>query len=64
MLNSIVINPIRRMSEKANEISMGALNVEELEITGSGEISTLSQSFNRMHRSLASAVKMLDELEE
>ena len=64
MLNSIVITPIRRMSEKANEISMGSLNVEELEIKGSGEISMLSQSFNRMHRSLASAVKMLDEMEK
>jgi len=63
MLSSIVINPIKRMSAKANEISMGALQVEELQPKGAKEIVTLGQSFNRMHRSLANAVKMLDEAE-
>ena len=61
LLNIVVINPIKQMSAKANEVSMGALDVEELEVGGSGEIATLGQSFNRMHRSLVNAVNMLDE---
>lgn len=61
MLGAIVINPLKRLSNKANEISLGALEAEELPPKGAKEISTLGHSFNRMHRSLANAVKMLDE---
>lgn len=63
MLSRVVINPIKKMAAKANEISMGALEAEELEVKGTKEIVTLGQSFNRMHRSLANAVKMIDEAE-
>ncbi|MCB1792119.1 MAG: DUF3365 domain-containing protein [Gammaproteobacteria bacterium] len=63
LLNAIVISPIKRMSAKANEISMGALDVAELEVKGKDEIATLGQSFNRMHRSLNSAMTMLDDME-
>lgn len=61
LLHIVVIKPVKRMSEKAEEVSMGALEVEELEIKGKDEISSLGQSFNRMHRSLGNAVKLLDE---
>lgn len=61
MLHFIVIKPVRAMSAKADEISMGDLNVEELSVSGRDEISSLGRSFNRMHRSLSNAVKMLDE---
>lgn len=61
VLSRLVIGPIERMADKANQISMGALAVEELDVKGAREITALGQSFNRMHRSLASAVKMLDE---
>lgn len=61
MLSRVVINPIKQMAAKANEISMGALESEELKVKGAKEIVTLGQSFNRMHRSLANAVKMIDE---
>jgi HAMP domain-containing protein len=63
MLHYIVIRPIKVMSDKANEISLGALNVAEVEVKGKDEIAVLGQSFNRMHRSLANAVRMLDETE-
>ncbi len=63
MLHYIVIKPIKVMSDKANEISLGALNVPELQVKGKDEIAVLGQSFNRMHRSLANAVRMLDETE-
>jgi protein-histidine pros-kinase len=49
------------MSAKADEISMGDLTVEELAVKGNDEIASLGRSFNRMHRSLSNAVKMLDE---
>jgi nitrate/nitrite-specific signal transduction histidine kinase len=63
LLNMIVISPIKRMSIQANEISMGALDVAELAVKGKDEIATLGQSFNRMHRSLVSAMTMLDDIE-
>jgi len=53
------------MSGKADEVSLGALNVEEIKVTSNDEMGSLARSFNRMHRSLDNAVKMLDEsLEE
>lgn len=61
MLDFIVVRPVKRLSAKANEVSLGALEAEEMTVKGNDEISSLTQSFNRMHRSLASAVKMLDE---
>jgi len=61
MLNYIVIKPVRQLSEKANEVSMGSLEAEEMPVKGKDEISSLTKSFNRMHRSLANAVRMLDE---
>ncbi len=61
MLHFIIIKPVRAMSAKADEISMGNLDVDELSVSGKDEISSLGRSFNRMHRSLNNAVKMLDE---
>lgn len=61
MLHYIVIKPVRAMSAKADEISLGDLSVEELNVKGNDEIASLGRSFNRMHRSLNNAVKMLDE---
>lgn len=61
LLHFVVIKPVRAMSSKADEISLGNLNVEELDVTGKDEISSLGRSFNRMHRSLSNAVQMLDE---
>ena len=60
LLHYIVIKPVRAMSSKTDEISMGNLDVEELSVSGKDEISSLGRSFNRMHRSLANAVKMLE----
>lgn len=61
LLHFIVIKPVQAMSSKADEISLGNLNVEELSVKGKDEISSLGRSFNRMHRSLSNAVQMLDE---
>ena len=61
LLHLFVIKPVKNMADNANRVSMGALDAAELEVKGKDEISILAQSFNRMHRSLANAVKILDE---
>ncbi len=64
LLNIIVVSPIRRVSAKADQVSMGDLAVDELELSGNDEITSLSRSFNRMHRSLNNAMSMLDDEDE
>lgn len=61
MLHYLVIRPVRSMSDKANEVSMGALEAEELQVKGNDEIASLGKSFNRMHRSLANSLRLLDD---
>jgi methyl-accepting chemotaxis protein len=61
MLHYVVIKPLRNVSAKADEVSMGGLNVAELQITGKDEVASIGRSFNRMHRSLKNALKMLDD---
>jgi len=56
-----VIRPVRRLSAAANLISTGNMDVPELPVHGKDEISVLADSFNRMHRSLTRAMKMLEE---
>ena len=61
LLYYAVVRPIRRLSENADTISKGQINVPELEIKGSDEVSVLAAAFNRMHRSLAAAIKMIED---
>jgi HAMP domain-containing protein len=63
ILQFIIIKPVRNMAKIADRVSMGDLETAEFEIKGKDEISSLAQSFNRMHRSLTNAIKMLDETE-
>jgi protein-histidine pros-kinase len=60
LLNRYVISPVTRMAKTAEAVSMGDASVAEFEYPGSDEISSLSRSFNRMRRSLDSAMKMLE----
>ena len=55
-----VLRPVARLAATADEISKGNLDVPELEVTGKDELSVLSAAFNRMHRSLVAAMKMLE----
>lgn len=57
----IVIRPLHRVSQAADRISKGETDLPELEANGSDEISDVTASFNRMHVSLAKALKMLDQ---
>jgi protein-histidine pros-kinase len=56
-----VVRPVAAMSAAADAISRGELGVPELEVKGKDEMSALADSFNRMHRSLSKAMKLLDE---
>ena len=59
LLNRLIIGPIRRMSQAADEISTGNFEIPEFEAGGKDEISGLARSFNRMRRSLEQAMKMI-----
>lgn len=59
-LHYIVIRPVKRISQVADEVSMGDLDAAEYEHKSKDEIGTLSASFNRMRRSLTSAMRMID----
>lgn len=59
LLHFIVVRPVKRMASIANAVSLGDLGAEEYEKRGSDEISVLSAAFNRMRRSLESAMQLL-----
>jgi methyl-accepting chemotaxis protein len=65
MLNIIlywtVVRPVSRFAASADEISKGNMAVPELEVKGRDEIATLAEAFNRMHRSLARAIRILEQ---
>ncbi len=61
MLSRIVLKPVSVMSEISEQVSMGDFSADEYVKKGNDEISSLSESFNRMRRSLDSAMKLLDE---
>ena len=56
----IVIRPLQRVSQAADLISKGDTDQPELQVRGSDEIADVTASFNRMHVSLAKALKMLE----
>jgi len=61
MLMFIVVNPVRKLAGVADEVSLGKIDTAEFNVKGRDEIAVLAQSFNRMKKSLAQALKMLDE---
>lgn len=56
-----ILRPIRRLSQMADEVSTGNLEVPEVRIRSRDEVGRLAGSFNRMRISLVKALKMLDE---
>ncbi len=61
MLSRIVLKPVSVMSKISEQVSMGDFSADEYVKKGKDEISSLSESFNRMRRSLNSAMKLLDD---
>jgi protein-histidine pros-kinase len=60
LLLFLIVRPVAHLSAMADQISLGNLETPELPITGRDEIAILAESFNRMRRSLISAMKMLE----
>jgi HAMP domain-containing protein len=56
-----IARPVGRLSHMADQISLGRLDVPELPAEGKDEVAQLASSFNRMRRSLVTAMKMLGE---
>jgi protein-histidine pros-kinase len=57
----MVIRPVGQLAHMADRISKGELDVPELPVKGSDEISALTGSFNRMYLSLIKAIRMLED---
>ncbi len=57
---SLVIHPVRKLSEMADRISNGDMSLPELPVHGNDEISALTASFNRMFVSLQKAFRLLN----
>lgn len=60
LLHFVVVRPIRRMAAVAADVSTGNIDAPEFQARGRDEIASLAESFNRMRRSLARAVKLLE----
>jgi protein-histidine pros-kinase len=61
LLHFVVIRPIERIARNAEAVSMGKIDTPEYHYGGSDQIGRLAASFNRMHRSLAEAFRMLGQ---
>jgi len=61
MLWYMVIRPVTRLSKVADQVSQGEnMEAPDFEVTSRDEIGVLTQSFNRMKKSLVQAMKMLE----
>lgn len=61
LLHYVIIRPLRRISNHADEVSLGDMNAPELKVRSRDEIGLLAVSFNRMRRSLAATMSMLED---
>ena len=60
LLHFVIIRPVRHISALAVAVSTGQADAPEFVESGHDEISALAASFNRMRRSLASAMRLLE----
>ena len=61
MLWYMVIRPVTRLSKLADQVSQGEnMEAPDFAVTSGDEIGVLTQSFNRMKKSLVQAMKMLE----
>jgi len=61
MLWYLVIRPVTQLSKIADHVSQGEdMEAPDFEVTSHDEIGVLTQSFNRMKKSLVQAMKMLE----
>ena len=60
LLHFVVLRPVRQLVAMADEVSTGNMDVPEYVPRGRDEIASLARSFNRMRRSVASAIRLLE----
>lgn len=60
MLWKLVIQPVTQLSALADRVSLGEMDAPEFQARAKDEIGTLAESFSRMRKSLAHAMKLLD----
>ena len=61
LLHFVVIRPMEKIADSAEAVSMGKIDTPEYQYKGRDQIGRLASSFNRMHRSLVEAFKMLGQ---
>jgi nitrate/nitrite-specific signal transduction histidine kinase len=61
MLTQLVIEPMTRLSDVAEQISKGKSDVPDLVTKGGDEVAQLGQAFNRMRRSLQKAISLIEK---
>ena len=62
MLWYMVIRPVTRLSRLADQVSQGQnMDAPDFEVRSGDDIGVLTQSFNRMKKSLVQAMKMLEQ---
>ena len=61
MLTLFIVHPITELSQAADMISKGKLDLPDFSDKGRDEVSQLGQAFNRMRRSLEKAIKLIDK---
>ena len=60
IFDRLVLRPMAQLARMAERVSTGDFQVPEFPSGGTGAIATLSQSFNRMRRSLEKAMKLIE----
>jgi HAMP domain-containing protein len=61
MLSVLIVRPITLMSDAADRMSTGDLEIPEFAESGRDEVALLARSFNRMRRSLEKAISLIDQ---
>jgi protein-histidine pros-kinase len=61
MLTQLIIEPMTRLSDVAEQISKGKSDVPDLVTKGGDEVAQLGQAFNRMRRSLQKAISLIEK---
>ncbi|MBB4285240.1 c-type heme family protein [Roseospira goensis] len=59
LLNALVIRPVVKLSRMADTVSLGKMDAPEVTHASQDEIGALAAAFNRMRRSLETALRML-----
>ena len=61
LLHYVIVKPMRQIAAVATEVSLGRMDAPELAPRGNDEVAQLTESFNRMRRSLANAMRLLSD---